>query len=81
MSFRNDLIGTSAEANTPSDTAFVNYVALYIGTGGDVAVQHVAGTSVTYKNAASGSTITTAPIIRVMSTSTTATDIIGVKPT
>lgn len=73
-------LGSNVEAVTPSDTANVLYVALEIGTEGDVAVQHVAGTTVTYKNRASGSQICTAPIVRVMSTGTTATDILGVKP-
>lgn len=77
MSHRNDQIGSTVVAVTESDTTNAAYVALYIGVGGDVAVQHVIGTTVTYKNVASGSILCTAPIQRVME-ATTATDILGV---
>ena len=80
MTHRNDQIGSNAVAVTPSDTTAVNFVSLEVGVGGDVAVQHVIGTTVVYKNRQSGSQLVSAPIVRVMSTSTTATDIVGVNP-
>lgn len=80
MTHRNDQIGSESVAVTPSDTAFVNFFALDIGVGGDVTVQHVAGTSVTYKNRPAGSQLITSPIVRVMATGTTATNIVGTRP-
>ena len=80
MTHRNDQIGSNAVAVTPSDTTAVNFVSLEVGVGGDVAVQHVIGTTVVYKNRASGSQLVCAPIVRVMAPSTTATDIVGVNP-
>lgn len=80
MTHRNDQIGSNAVAVTPSDTTMVNFVSLEVGVAGDVAVQHVIGTTVVYKNRAAGSQLVSAPIVRVMATSTTATDIVGVNP-
>lgn len=78
MTHRNDQLGSNVVDVTPSDTANGSYIALYVGVGGDVAVQYVLGTTVVHKNAASGSTLCLAPIQRVMATSTTATNILGV---
>lgn len=77
MTHRNDQIGSDVVAVTTSDTDNARYVALYIGVGGNVAVQHVIGTTVTYLNVPSGTVLCTAPIQRVM-TATTATNILGV---
>lgn len=76
---RNDLIPTDAEACTPSDSAFVNYVGLYVGTGGNVALKtRQGGSTVTFTNVPSGSTIPLR-VVQVLSTSTTATNIVGYK--
>jgi hypothetical protein len=72
-----------AAAVTPSDTTVVNCRALYVGTGGNVAV-HMAGvvgispreTSVVFSNVASG-TILPISCYRVLSTSTTASNIVA----
>lgn len=66
------------EANTPSDTAFVDYMGFYVGVTGDVNVQSVAGTSVLFKAVPAGAVIP-GRFIRIMSTSTTATNILGAK--
>jgi len=78
MSYRNDLIPSQWEANTPSDSAFVDYVGLYVGTTGNVAVQSVAGTTVVFTAVPAGAIIP-GRFIRVMSTSTTASTILGAK--
>jgi hypothetical protein len=78
MTHRNSLIPSTYEANTPSDTAFVDYVGVYVGVGGDLVLQSVAGTSVTFKNVPTGAVLPVR-VIRVMSTSTTATNIVGLK--
>lgn len=71
-------IPSDCEVNTPSDTAFVNYVGLYVGTTGNVNVQCNAGTSVLFTAVPAG-TIIPLRVIRVMSTSTTASTIVGFK--
>jgi len=79
MSYRNDMIPAQWEANTPSDTAFVNYIGFYVGVTGDVTVQSVAGTSVLFKAVPAG-VIVPGVFVRIMSTGTTATNICGAKP-
>ena len=65
-------------AITPHDSnnEATNFRGVYVGVGGDVVIVSQAGTAVTYKNAASGSVI---PMRgkRVNSTSTTATNLVG----
>lgn len=78
MTHRSDLINTGFEACTPSDTAFVNYVGLIIGVGGVVNVVDALGVT-TAITCVSGQTIP-GRIIQVKSTSTTATNITGLKP-
>jgi len=80
MSFRNDLTPAQWEANTPSDTAYVDYYGLYVGVTGDVTVQSVTGTSVLFKAVPAGAIIP-GRFIRVMVTGTTATNICGAKAT
>lgn len=70
-------------AVTPSDTVDVATAvgslwprALYVGTGGNIAIVTVDGTAVTYKNAASGSVIAV-QFRRVNATNTTATDLVA----
>jgi hypothetical protein len=79
MSYRNDLVPAQWEANTPSDTAFVNYVGFYVGVTGDVTAQSIPGTSVLFKAVPAGGVIP-GVFVRIMATGTTATNICGAKP-
>ena len=66
-------------AITPSDTVELNPVpkAIYVGTGGNIALQGVnSTTSVIFKNVANGQIIDVRAL-KVLATGTTATDIIG----
>jgi hypothetical protein len=78
MTVRNDIVPHDAVAVTPSDTAFVDFVQLYIGVSGDVAVECEGGVSVTLKAHPVGYTARM-HIIRVMATGTAATNIVGLK--
>lgn len=69
---------TSSGAVTKSDTTLLDFDALYIGGVGDVAIQHVAGTSVTYVAVPAG-TVLPVQGVRVMSTGTSATSIVWMK--
>lgn len=65
-------------AVTPSDSTLHNFHALYIGTGGDVALATETGTAVVFANVANGSILPVAMRSgRVMNTSTTASGIIA----
>lgn len=66
------------ETVTPSDSADLAYVSrgLYIGVAGDVKVNDVRGASFLFKNAIAGSVIPIR-VARVLSTGTTATNIIA----
>lgn len=79
MTLRNDGLASDGLAVTASDTTQVGFSGLYIGTGGDVAVKGIGGTAVTFKNVPAG-TILPIVVNRVMSTNTTATDIVGFVP-
>lgn len=70
----------NAFAITKSDSdTFSSVRALYIGTEGDVAVKFPGNpTAVVFKNVPSG-TILPLQVSQVMSTSTTATDIVGLR--
>lgn len=76
MTMRNDLIPSDALAVTPSDSTAVNFVGLYVGGTGDVAVKGEGGTAVTFKACPHG-TIIPMRIVAVMSTNTTATLLVG----
>lgn len=76
MTMRNDIVAKDAVAVTTSDTAFVDFVQLYIGVTGDVAVECEGGVSVTLKAHPVGYTARM-HITRVMATGTTATNIVG----
>lgn len=73
---------TKAAAVTPHDTTIVDCRALYVGTGGTVAVHMLGnaaspgGTSVSFVNVPSG-TLLPISCHRVLSTSTTATNIVA----
>lgn len=65
-------------AITPAD-ADLSHVCrmLYVGTGGDVAVRDLFGTTITHTNVASGTYLGPFAVDRVLSTGSTATGIIG----
>ncbi|AVQ04480.1 hypothetical protein B7G68_15190 [Caulobacter segnis] len=64
-------------AITPHDTTEVNARGLYVGTGGDLAIVSMDGTtSITFANVPSG-TILPVFAFRVKSTGTTAADIVA----
>jgi hypothetical protein len=74
---RNDTTPTDAVAITPSDSTVLNLCGFYVGGAGNVAVQTAAGsTAVTFIAPPVGSVIKL-QIARIMSTSTTATNIVG----
>lgn len=77
MSERSDP-AVGAQAVTKSDTTILNKGcrALYIGVSGDVAVETtVDGTAVTFKASPVG--VLPVAVVRVLSTGTTATDIVA----
>ena len=68
-----------AVAVTPNDSTVVLFRALYVGVGGDLAVRMQKDSSaVTFVGVLAG-TILPLAVTRVMSTNTTATDIVGLK--
>jgi hypothetical protein len=78
MSFRNDIIPSGFAAVTPSDSTAVRFIGLLIGGAGNVSVTDSLGTT-TVIAAIAGQTIP-GTIVRVNSTSTTATTIVGLVP-
>ena len=73
---------TIANTVTKSDTTFLNGVALYIGTGGDVHVimknvENAGGNVVIFKNVPDGSFLPA--IVDYVMAATTAADIVSVK--
>lgn len=78
MSFRNDLIASGFAAVTPSDTTPVCFIGILIGGAGNVSVTDSNNVTTTIA-AVAGQTIM-GSIIRVNSTSTTATTIVGLVP-
>lgn len=67
-----------AAAVTASDTVFVDFIGLYVGGAGDVAVVTAKGDTVTLKAVPVGTTIWL-HVVKVMATGTTATNIVGLK--
>lgn len=67
-----------AAAITPSDSTAVAFDAVYVGTTGNLAVTTGAGTVVTFPSVPAGYIL---PIrcVKVMSTNTTATNLVGMK--
>ncbi len=78
MSMNNANTPSDAVAITKSDSAFVDLVGLYVGCAGDVAVKTAAGTSTTFSSVGAGAIISLR-IVQVLSTGTTATNIVGFK--
>lgn len=65
-------------AITPSDTTQINCSAIYVGVGGNVAVATQTGAAVTLVGVAAGSVLPINLIEgRIMSTNTTATNIVA----
>lgn len=74
---RNDTTPTDAVAITPSDTTQLNLCGFYVGGAGNVAVQTTVGaTAVTFIAPPVG-TVIKLQVARIMSTNTTATNIVG----
>lgn len=68
-----------AVAVTPSDATVVNFVGLYVGGTGDVAIKGRGGVAVTLAAVPAG-TFIPVNVNRVMATNTTATLIVGLVP-
>ncbi|MEO0879232.1 MAG: hypothetical protein AAFY22_05905 [Pseudomonadota bacterium] len=70
---------SSAVAVTPSDSVNLLQVsrALYVGTGGDVAVEMRSGATVTFKNVADGQSLALR-VVKVLDTGTSASDIVAI---
>lgn len=68
---------TDAFTITPSDVTVIAAEVLYIGTTGNVAVVTVGGTTITFSNVPVG--ILPIRCTKVMSTNTTASNIIGMR--
>lgn len=79
MTFRNDILVSDVEAVTPSDDTAVDYVGLFIGTGGDVAIKGEGDTAVTLTNVPDGTLLRGIHVLAVMETDTTASEIVGLK--
>lgn len=70
---------TSSGAVTKSDATVLDFNAIYIGTGGDVAIKHSeGGSAVTYPSVQAGTILPVAGV-RVMSTGTTASNMVWMK--
>lgn len=69
---------TDAAAITPADDGDHDYDAVYVGGTGDVKVDTLDGTAVTFVAVAAGTTINL-QITRVYDTGTDATSIVGLK--
>jgi hypothetical protein len=78
MSFRNDQIPGDAAAVTPSDATAVDFYGLYIGGAGNLVVTTGAGNDVTFSSVQAGA-IFPLRVVKVKSTGTTATNIVGFK--
>lgn len=70
---------TSSGTVTKSDSTALDFNAIYVGTGGDVAIKHSeGGSAVPYPSVPSGSILPVAGV-RVMSTGTTASGMVWMK--
>lgn len=76
MALTNAGVAQRAAALTASDTTEINAKALYIGGAGNVAVQTTGGDTVTFVGMLAG-TILPVECRKLMSTNTTATNIVG----
>lgn len=70
--------GEKFVAVTPSDTNTIGLTsAIYIGVTGDIALEDSYGNQVIFKNAPQGNTLPFR-VVKVLSTNTTATDIVAI---
>lgn len=70
---------TSSGAVTKSDSTVLDFNAVYVGTGGDVAIKHTeGGSAVTYPSVPAGMILPVAGV-RVMSANTTASNMVWMK--
>lgn len=72
------MVAEEAADVTPNNSTVVSFRALYVGTGGDLSVMTKYGTTLTFKNVPNAFVLELR-VIRVRSTGTTASDIIGFK--
>lgn len=79
MPHNDNLVPTDWRAVTPSDTVSINVAGIYVGTGGDVAVETGKGTTTTFPAVPSG-TVLPGIFRRVLATGTTASGIVGAHP-
>ena len=78
MGYRNDLIGSDAAAITPTDGTFVDLIGVFVGGADNLTVRTAAGNLVTFTGVPAGAQIALG-IVEVRATSTTATNIVGIK--
>lgn len=76
---QSSLVPSRYVAVTASDSTAVWFNGVYIGTAGDVALKGTDGVAVTFKNCPAG-LIIPGFVSAVMSTNTTATNIVGFVP-
>lgn len=79
MAFNATTVTADAFAVTPSDSTVITAFGFYVGVTGNVAVVTSRGTGVTFTAVPAGEIIPLA-ISKVMSTGTTATNIVGFGP-
>lgn len=74
-----DLIPQSAFEITPSDGDLLPKIAtgIHVGIAGDVSVENLLGNTVTFENVTQGQLLETGSIRKVLSTGTTATNLIA----
>ena len=75
ISYNEAWVPQGAVAVTPSNSTLINCVALYVGTTGNVVIDTIANTNVTFSNVPSGTTLWI-KATRVK-TATTATNIVA----
>lgn len=75
---QNNIVASSAEAVTPSDTTEIRALALFIGTGGVLRVVTAAGDDVTFTGIPNGFLLPL-EVRRVRSTTTNATNIVALR--
>ncbi|MGH6827655.1 MAG: spike base protein, RCAP_Rcc01079 family [Rhizomicrobium sp.] len=76
MSMRNDIHPSKFAAVTPSDTAALDLVGIYVGVTGNLAIAGEDGTAVTFEAVPVGVTIW-GHVTLVKATGTTASDLVG----
>lgn len=80
MAFNASMVTADAFAVTKSDSTVITAFGFYVGVQGDVAVTTALGHNVTFTAVPAGQIIPLA-ISKVLSTGTTATNIVGFGPT